>query len=75
MFHAGDFVIPVRPESKLDREQFPYWTARYDEFVGKVGMVIYVHSNTNVTVSFGGTDERLCFRQNWLRNGENAISR
>lgn len=43
MFHAGDIVIPVRPESYDERRIHPVWTSEMDEFNGTVGTVVQTH--------------------------------
>lgn len=67
MFHKGDIVIPVRPESYDERRRHPVWTSEMDEFNGIAGTV--VHANSLIGVSFG-TGRVYYYRPSWLRKAD-----
>lgn len=67
MFHAGDIVIPVRPESYDERRTHPVWTSEMDEFNGTAGTVVHAHGL--IGVSFG-TGRVYYYRPSWLRKAD-----
>ena len=63
MFHKGDIVVPVRPESYDERKRHPVWTDEMDKFNGVAGTVYDVDGV--IGVSFEGC-RSYYYKPEWL---------